>query len=456
MKRILSLILCLVLAVSLLPLNAAAAGTPTVRVSSAQAKAGETVTVEVAVENNPGIFALTFRFQYDTSRLKLTAVTPNTQSFPGTWQAGSLKGATWASNAGDITANDTILTMRFEVLADAPEGDAAVEVVLGEIINEAMDDIEFSSVPGTVTVTGGEPAEVYGAALSLGGDIGLNFFLILPRELLADPAAYVTLEIARQDTPETRTLLLSQGETRTEGDYTLYRYPVSLRAKQMNDVVTLHVYDGEGNAVTLLRHSDREDMTGTGYPYSVAEYIRQTRENGAEEKLLALVNAMSDYGSLAQKQFAYGTESCAAIQGDLESVTAESVAAYAAKTTPGTAGGVSFRGGSLVLRSETAIRLYFSVKQGSAEDYSFLVNGEAQSPVETANGWLIEIPNIAAKDLDATYTVTVTSGEGTVVTVEYSALSYMSGILTAGGTGTLTDLVKGLVLYNRAADAYFG
>ena len=60
MKRILSLILCLVLAVSLLPLSAAAAGTPTVRVSSAQAKVGETITLDVAVENNPGIFALTF------------------------------------------------------------------------------------------------------------------------------------------------------------------------------------------------------------------------------------------------------------------------------------------------------------------------------------------------------------------------------------------------------------
>jgi len=156
MRRCLSLILCLILAVSLLPPGAAAAGMPTVRVPNARAKAGETVALKVAVENNPGIFALTFSFRYDTSRLKLVSVTPNTSVFPGAWQAGSLKGATWASNAGDISANDTILTMTFEVLEDAAAGDANVEVVLGEIINEDMDDIEFSSVPGVITISSGE------------------------------------------------------------------------------------------------------------------------------------------------------------------------------------------------------------------------------------------------------------------------------------------------------------
>ena len=156
MKRILSLLLCVLFVLSSFPAAASAAGTPTVRVERSEAAPGETITLPVAVENNPGIFALTFSFRYDTSRLKLTNVAPNTQSFPGTWQAGSLKGATWVSNAGDIVVNDTILTMSFEVLKNAADGDAQVEVVLGEILNEDMDDIAFTSVPGAVSISSGE------------------------------------------------------------------------------------------------------------------------------------------------------------------------------------------------------------------------------------------------------------------------------------------------------------
>ena len=162
MKRIFSLLLCLILAVSLLPMNAAAEGTPTIRVASAQDKAGDTVTLGVTVENNPGINALTFRFRYDTDRLKLTAVTPNTESFPGNWQTGSLKGANWSSNAGNITANGTILTMSFEVLETAEEGDADVEILLASIFNEDMDDVAFVSVPGVITVGPAEPSEPAG------------------------------------------------------------------------------------------------------------------------------------------------------------------------------------------------------------------------------------------------------------------------------------------------------
>ena len=161
MKRVLSMILCVVMLFGLLAVSASAEAEPTVRVSSAQAKAGDTVTLDVAVENNPGIYALTFSFDYDTTRLELKSVTPNKAAFPGNWQT-SKKGATWMSNDGDIAEDATILTMTFEVLADAEAGDAKIEIGLGEILNEDMDDIVFTSVPGTVTVTSGETPQPSG------------------------------------------------------------------------------------------------------------------------------------------------------------------------------------------------------------------------------------------------------------------------------------------------------
>ena len=163
----------------------AEADRPTFRVGEVKTTAGKQVEVPVKLENNPGIFALTVSFSYDTSALKLVAVTPNAEIFPGTWQTASLKGATWASNAGDITANDTILTLTFEVLEGTEVGDYSVEVVLGEIINEAMDDIDFAAAPGKVTVTTHIPGDVNGD-----GKVSTKDFVTLMK-YLAEEDVYV-------------------------------------------------------------------------------------------------------------------------------------------------------------------------------------------------------------------------------------------------------------------------
>ena len=292
-------------------------------------------------------------------------------------------------------------------------------------------------------------ADVYGCSVSLKGNIGLNFYLIPSEQLLDDDDAYVSLGDEQ--------IKFSEAPSRVVGEDTLYQFSVSLHAKQMNDVVTLKVFDGQGNPVALYRHSNDEDLTETGYSYSVQDYIQKTRETSTDEELIALVNAMADYGVLAQRHFDYNTEDLPEVQGDLDSVTAESVADYEKKVTAGTATGVSFAGGSLALKSATAIRLYFSLDEGEIGDYTFKLGTRKVTPTETDLGWMVEIPNIAAKDLDKTYTVKVTRGADTVLTVQYSALSYAYGVLGGGSKAeTLIDLVKGIVLYNRAANAYFG
>ena len=296
-------------------------------------------------------------------------------------------------------------------------------------------------------------AEVYGSSVSLKGDIALNFYLILPEELTGDAGAYVTLNDAKY--------LISKAKTRDlEGVGTLYQFTIALHAKQMNDKVTLKVFNGEDAVVPLYRHSNGENLTETGYVYSVQDYIQNTLEKSSDEKLKALVQAMSDYGSLAQVQFKYNTADAKPVQGDLDSVTADTVKAYEKKLTEGAATGVSFSGGTLVLESTTTIKLYFKLEEGEIEDYTFKVGTKVKTPAETAVGeetlWAIEIPNISAKDLDKTYTVKVTSEAGTVLTLKYSGLGYAYSVLSGNSSEeSLVNLVKGLVLYNKAADAYF-
>ena len=301
-------------------------------------------------------------------------------------------------------------------------------------------------IDGALTVG----AEVYGSSVSLKGDIALNFFLILPEELTDDTGAYVTLNDAKYP--------ISEAKTRdVDGVGTLYQFTIALTAKQMNDKVTLKVFTGEDAAVALYRHSNGEDVTETGYVYSVQDYIQKTLENPeSPEKLKALVQAMSDYGSLAQVQFEYNLENLAEVKGDLDSVTLDSVAKYAPKVTEGAATGVTFVGPSLVLKTETALRLYFELAEGEIGDYTFKVGTKMKTPTETADGWMIEIPNISAKDLDKVYTVKVTSGDGTVLTLKVSALSYVYNTLNSETSDAkLVNLVKGVYLYNQAANAYF-
>ena len=292
-------------------------------------------------------------------------------------------------------------------------------------------------------------ADVYGCSISLKGNIALNFYVIPSEELIADPNAYVMLG-------ETK-ILFSEATTRTVGEDTLYQFTLSLHAKQMNDVVTLRVYDGEDNLVALYRHSNDEDVTETGYSYSVQTYIQTVRDTSSDTKLIALVNAMSDYGSLAQAQFGYNADSRVAVQADLSGVTAADVESFQAVKTDGTATGVSYYGTSLLLQSETVMRIYFTLDEGEISDYTFKLGSKKVTPVQSDGKWYVEIANISAKDLDKTYTLTVSSAEGKIVTIKASALSYVYAVLNGGSNeATLIDLVKGLYLYNQAANEYFG
>ncbi len=298
---------------------------------------------------------------------------------------------------------------------------------------------------------------VYGSSLSLRGNIALNFFVIPTEQLLNDENAYVVLEVAAVGGTETVTIPFGEAKTRTVGNDTLYEFSVKLHAKQMSDVVTMRIYAGDGTLISLVRNSDNEPIPETGFSYCVRDYVAIAPTAFNKQTLTDLVNAMSDYGALAQMWFSYNLDNCPTPACDLSSVTADALAVYEEVIGEGTVTGVSYAGGSLVLDSETAIRLYFNVTEGSIGDYIFKVGTKEVTPELTDDGYRVEIPDITAKNLDRSYTVFVTKDGDTVLTVKYSALSYVYGVLSRNDKPQqLIDLVKGIYLYNRAADAYFG
>lgn len=151
MKRILSVLLMLVMVMGLLSVGALADGDPTIRVNSMEAEPGETITVEVSFENNPGIMAFVLGVEYDETRLEKVKFSHT--GLQGLWAMS--ENAVWVGNEDD-TYEGVFLKLKFRVLDDAPAGEAPVTITYseGDICNYDEEDVSFAVVAGGVTVPG--------------------------------------------------------------------------------------------------------------------------------------------------------------------------------------------------------------------------------------------------------------------------------------------------------------
>ena len=135
----------------------------------------------------------------------------------------------------------------------------------------------------------------------------------------------------------------------------------------------------------------------------------------------------------------------------MKDVTAETLEGFAQQRT-GASENITFAGVTLFLQSTTTIRFYLTVNSGkSIDDAIITVNGETVTPTQSGKYFYIEITDIVARNLGATYTVNFDGIE-----VQYSALTYAYSVLKAGTfSQDAVDAVKSLYLYYEAAVAYF-
>lgn len=150
LKKLLSLIVAIALIFFAVPM-VQAASKPTLKVSSCEAKQGETITLSVSIENNPGINTFSFGFDYDVSKLKLLDVTVN-DNLGGQFTYKSK--AVWF-NSKDTKYNGEILELKFKVLNSGKIGKADVRVTYspGDISNAKEKDVNFNIVAGTVVIS---------------------------------------------------------------------------------------------------------------------------------------------------------------------------------------------------------------------------------------------------------------------------------------------------------------
>ena len=140
-----------------------APNTPQIAVGSTTAIAGDTVTVDVLLENNPGISSVVLKIDYDKTRLKLENAQFGSAFSEGAFVNCNLPYITLV-RSGNCAENVSLVTITFSVLADAEEGEAYVtlEYSEGDITNFDEQDVTFTVVPGSVTVIDYVPGDING------------------------------------------------------------------------------------------------------------------------------------------------------------------------------------------------------------------------------------------------------------------------------------------------------
>lgn len=285
------------------------------------------------------------------------------------------------------------------------------------------------SSKGTCTICGafknGIGEHLDGYSLSLDGNIGVNFFMELDKSVIADENAYMKFRLPNG---KTSVVLVGDAKQQTVGGTTYYVFSCEVAAKEMNETITAQIITS--------------DKKGEVYEYSVADYIQYIRDNPTEfdEKTLSLVNAMAGYGDYAKAYF--NNENLDA-NTEMDAVTADTLASFDKQISGDLPEGITYYGSSLLLESNTTMRHYFKVAEGT--DVSALSFSGSKG-----NYYYIDIPNISAEKLGTIQNVAIGN-----CTISYSPMSYAYAVLSSKNTSeSLKNLVKSLYLYEQAAEAY--
>ena len=271
---------------------------------------------------------------------------------------------------------------------------------------------------------------------SLGGNIAMNFYVELSQDLVTDPEAYIQFTFAGR----TLKVALREGKESQKNGVTVYQFSCPITSKNMTDEITAQVYNGSGKV-------------GEPKSMSVDTYCNWVIANFKDEKTVNLMKGMLNYGASAQKLFNYRTDDLANATLAEEDKVFGAVDASAYKhTVTGTEDGIIAKSMTLLLDSETTVRVYFELTGDKPiEEYTFTVDGVEVQPTFKDGKYYIERPNISAHRLDDMHVFTCGG-----ITVTYGGLSYVNQVMTYYTEGATFEMASALYAYSKAAEAYIG
>ena len=291
---------------------------------------------------------------------------------------------------------------------------------------------------------------LYGHSLSLGGSIGVNFYMELDDAVAADGDAYMQFTLPSGDTAK---VFVGDADTAAVDGKQYYVFQCKVSAKEMTGTIKAQMFCGSA--------------AGDVYEYTVKEYADYLLANSTEyADAVPLVKAMLNYGAAAQNYFGYLTDSPANVgyKIDLSNISASTIYSdYEQNPIDySMAGDASFAGATLSLKSEVTLSLYFKSSKTLCFDcYPFTYLTETET---TDDGYqILRIRNISAANLFDSFSVEVKDAAnaesmfGHLFDVYYSPMDYCYKVLDGGSDkAELQDVCRALYLYAQAAKDYCG
>jgi hypothetical protein len=278
-----------------------------------------------------------------------------------------------------------------------------------------------------------QSAKLSMASISFNGDIAINYYMLLSDEVLADQTAYMEFTMADGTVIQ---IPVSEGIRAEYKGETYYVYACAVDAKEMTDDVICQFFYESGST--------------DPYTYSVQTYANNILNNSQNENMKALVKAMLNYGTACQLHFGYNTDKLANAGLESPDYSNVTIEGFNMKTGQGTEN-AAFYSASLLLKSETTLRFYFT------GNITATYNGVELEVKQRSGLYYVDVVGISAKRLDEDVTIVINDGTATAE-VSFNPMAYCQGVLndTTGAFGAeMKDLARALYLYNQAANVYF-
>lgn len=292
-------------------------------------------------------------------------------------------------------------------------------------------------------------AKIASAKISLQDNIAVKFYVTLDEGVTENDYLKVTVN-GRESTIKvseaSKTVSSLTGEVR-------YVFVCKVTSKEMTKNITAQMVVG--------------GLQGTAVTYSVKKYASTVLNmaDGLYENEKTLIRAMLNYGGYAQIYFLTDVELQSEILANENLYT--SVTDPVVNTTSfdlnqyePTGNNINRLEISLLLKSETELRIYFTPEDGKTiDDYIVSLSGTNKAFQKgTVEGkCYISIPGIQATELGDVYTITITEKEGGAVfaSTTCGAFSYVKKVLEdSSQSNELQNLMKALYLYYEAALEY--
>ena len=275
-------------------------------------------------------------------------------------------------------------------------------------------------------------AKLAGYSLSLTGNIGVNFYMELSDQIIADKGAYMQFTLPNGSVTKVPVSEAQKNTTINAGKI-YYKFPCEVASYEMTQDIKAQMFDGNGNY-------------GKEYTYTVRDYAQYLIDHvDLYQNAYPFAVAMLNYGACSQKYFNKAVEELAnkyLTDDELEIPNRFDgyVDKFVAKKAENDALG-RFAGLSMVLKSETTLNLFYEPQEGiDVSKLTFSIDGKEITPVKRGQYYILSLENIRANELENSKTFTVTDGTNTL-SGEYCALMYCYQVLQAAKGAYADDLV---------------